>query len=556
VTKVLAIGLDGYEQSYGSRLMSEGALPALAALRDRGAYLLLEPGSAQRTGLAWEHLWSGLDPDAAGRHAAVEFDPHRYAAWQEGARFAPFFAADAERVVVFDTPYADFSRAPGLRGVVNWGAHDPGISGGPVGHPTPIIDELTARVGPYPADEWTYSTPWTSPESCAAMGRNLVAGVDARCEAAGWLLSERMPEWDLAIVVVSELHSAVEGLWHGVDPDLPLHSYPSATAAGEALRGVYVAADRLVDELIERLAPDVVVVFAMGGMGANQSDVQSMLLLPELLHRREHGTPSLNLPHTWTDDASCVPVPPDGSPLWDTDWFDDRANKTVSQIIRSLRRIGGRLPGPLIDAAHGLRARNAPHARQRPGYASVGWQPAAWYIPRWPTMTAFALPSFYDGRIRLNLRGREARGIVDPADHTAVCRELETFLRQCTDPRTGQPSVSDIEWMASEDPLALGSSGCDLAVVWSGPANAIAHPDLGVVGPVPFRRTGGHTGRCGMLLIDGLGDSRGAGDLAFASAFDVAPTLLDLIGAQPPATISGASLLPRLSGRASHQSTE
>jgi len=552
VAKVLAIGLDGFEQTFAAELMRNGALPALRALRERGANLLLDHGPAQRTGLAWEHFWSGLDTVASGRSAPIEFDRERYVAWQEGARFAPFFAADTERVVVFDTPYADFSRAPGLRGVANWGAHDPGISGGPVGRPGAVVEELAARFGDHPAGEWTYSTPWNSPESCAAMGVALVAGVDARREAAHWLLSERMGDWDLAIVVVSELHSATEGLWHGVDPDHPLHSHPSAPAAGASLRAVYDAADRLVEDLERRLAPDVVVVFAMGGMGANHSDVQSMVLLPELLHRWASGTRALNPPDVWADDPTRPPVPPAGSPLWDPDWFDDRPNPTTSKLIRSLRRAGGLMPRPLVRAAHRRRARNAPHARQRPGYSSVGWQPATWYVPRWPTMPAFALPSFYDGRIRLNLRGREARGVVDPADHEAVCHELETLLRDCTDPRTGRPSVGDIERLAGDDPLSLGPSGCDLAVVWTGSANAMVHPTLGMVGPVPFRRTGGHTGRFGMVTIAGTGVRRLTDDLGVASAFDVAPTLLDLIDARLPADISGRSLLPRLrAGRGS-----
>ena len=38
---------------------------------------------------------------------------------------------------------------------------------------------------------------------------------------------------------------------------------------------------------------------------------------------------------------------------------------------------------------------------------STDWVPASRYRSHWATMRAFALPSMYDGRIRLNLRGRE-----------------------------------------------------------------------------------------------------------------------------------------------------
>src|SRR5438874_11017839 len=116
--RVLIIGLDGFERSFGDRLMADGAMPALAALHDRSANLLLDPVSAVRTGLAWEHFWSGLSPEAAGRRSAVEFDPATYAVWQEGARFAPFFGPLDVRSVVLDPPYVDLRLAPDVNGVV------------------------------------------------------------------------------------------------------------------------------------------------------------------------------------------------------------------------------------------------------------------------------------------------------------------------------------------------------------------------------------------------------------------------------------------------------
>ena len=542
--RILAIGLDGFEETYGSQLLGEGALPELAALRDRGARVLLEHGPAQRTGLAWEHFWSGLSPDASGRHAAVEFDPARYLIWQEGARFEPFFAADAERVVVFDTPYADLDQCPEVRGVVAWGSHDPGVTGGRLGRPDGIVDELHDRFGPYPATEWTYATPWASPEACRRMGTQLVAGVDARRDAAAWLLSERLPDWDLAIVVVAELHSAVEGLWHGIDPTHPLHSHPSAGAAGEALRSVHIAADRLVGDLSRRLKPDVIVIFAMGGMGANQSDTQSMVLLPELLHRWSSGGAALVVPEVWSSDPSCVPGMDGGTTEWDREWLHERSSRITKMTRGVMRSAAEHLPRPLVEAIRDRRHRNAPQARTRPGFASLGWQPATWYRHRWPSMRAFAIPSYYDGRIRINLRGREAHGTVNPTEYEAVCEELTAMLGQCTDPRTGRPSVAAIERPGAADPLTIGSTGCDLVVVWNDSVNAIVHPDHGTIGPVPFRRTGGHSGRHGSLLLVGAGTL--VGDVGLASAFDVAPTLLDLMGGRPPASISGQSLLPRL----------
>src|SRR5512147_2670858 len=90
--RVLAIGLDGYEPSLGDELMAAGELPALARLRERSARFTLDHGPAQRTGLAWEHVATGLSPDDAKRWSAVGFDLDTYEVWQEGTSLEPFTA--------------------------------------------------------------------------------------------------------------------------------------------------------------------------------------------------------------------------------------------------------------------------------------------------------------------------------------------------------------------------------------------------------------------------------------------------------------------------------
>src|SRR6476660_3951192 len=125
--RVLAIGLDGLEVTLAERLMAAGEMPALADFCRRAARFRLDHGPAQRTGLAWDHVASGLSPEAGRRWAAVEFDPTSFMmASQEGARFDPWWAPLDRRVLVFDTPYVDLRRARNTRGVVAWGRTIPG----------------------------------------------------------------------------------------------------------------------------------------------------------------------------------------------------------------------------------------------------------------------------------------------------------------------------------------------------------------------------------------------------------------------------------------------
>jgi hypothetical protein len=537
--RVVVIGLDGLEVSHAERLMAAGELPALAELGRRSARFLLDHGPAQRTGLAWEHVASGQTPDAARRWAAVEFDPSTYRVWQDGARFEPWWERIDRRTVVFDTPYVDLRRSPRTRGIVAWGAHDPGtfLAGRPAG----VLEDFVERFGRYPAAAWTYGIPWPSAQRAQTMGEALSGALDIRTRAARWLMCERLPDWDLFIAVAGELHGSVEGLWHGVDARHPLHGHPSAPAAGDALLAVHQGLDRMVGELTRAAGDAAVVAFTMGGMGANHSDVQSMALLPELLYRHAFGRSLLTVPSAWAAAPAAVPML-EADERWEPVRLIPRPTAPVGGT-GTLHALARSLPRPIRAGLKGVRAgvekwRSGSSPTPR---LDLTWQPATHYREHWPRMRAFALPSFYDGRIRINLRGRERDGLVDPARYEDTCREIETLLRECRDPRTGEPAVEEIERAATRDPMALHGSECDLIVVWRSPAAALEHPRLGIVGPVALRRTGGHTGRYGMAYIAAPGLH--PGDHGVRSAFDVVPTVLDLLGCPPPGHVSGASLL-------------
>jgi predicted AlkP superfamily phosphohydrolase/phosphomutase len=534
MTRVLAIGLDGFEESLGRQLMASGDMPYLARLRTQSAQFLLDHGPAQRTGLAWEHASTGLSPRAADRWAAVHFDPNRYTAWQEGTKLRPFPADLRARTVVFDPPYFDLDQAPRVQGLVNWGAHDPGVPHG--GRPADLVSECHARFGPYPAKAWIYGCAWPSAVHSATMGAALTRAVEVRSQAARWLLAERLPAWDLGMVVVSEPHSAIEALWHGIDKSHPLHHLPSAGPAGEGLISVYRAVDRLVGDLAEAFPDAALLIFSMGGMGPNRSDVPSMILLPELMHRRAFGRAYLRQPPSWSAAEGGYPLLGEGQ-----EW-SEAVRATLPALQPPLfRRVASRLlPAPvkraLRRAAQGHDAGDA-----RPLRLSLDWMPASVYQPHWRRMDAFALPSYYDGRIRVNLQGRERYGRVAVPDYHRTCDAIETLLRECRDRETGDSVVDFIERPAHANPLDLGPTESDLVVVWKGCVSGLTHPTLGTIGPIPLRRSGGHTGPFGLAYLKSSGVA--ADDRGIRSSFDVVPTIIELLGESVPPGISGGGLL-------------
>jgi hypothetical protein len=299
----------------------------------------------------------------------------------------------------------------------------------------------------------------------------------------------------------------------------------------------------MVGELVHSAGDAAVVAFTMGGMGANHSDVPSMVLLPELLYRHAFGRSLLTVPPAWTSAPDAVPIL-DEDDSWGVasgTWLPD-ATPSRGGLFGGLRALAK--TQPLLSAAvKGVRVGVAEwRAAGAPTpIRDLHWQPARRYAPYWPQMPAFALPSYYDGRIRLNLRGRERDGMVDPSRYEETCRSLEALLGQCRNPLTGEPAVESIERAATRDPLALSSSESDLLVIWRGVATALEHPRLGLIGPVPLRRTGGHTGRHGVAYLAAPGLA--PGDRGVRSSFDVVPAIVELLGCPPLPGLSGTSLL-------------
>ncbi len=266
----------------------------MEALTRRSAQFLLDHGADQHVGLAWEHMATGLSASASNRWSAVDFDRNNYSASQVGALQQPQLDRMPVRTVVFDVPYINLNMSPGIRGIVGWGSHDAGTP--TVSNEPGILDEITRLFGPYPAHDWMYACPAYSPENCREMGRRLAEALDLRRRVAMWLLERERENCDLFYIGIGEIHAAIEGLWHGIDPHHPLYDHPSAPFAAQAIRDVYEALDRLIGDLTGCIPDSPTLVFAPGGMGINDCDLQSMALLPELMYRHAFDRSIMNIP--------------------------------------------------------------------------------------------------------------------------------------------------------------------------------------------------------------------------------------------------------------------
>lgn len=482
----LALGLDMFDLGLAEQMMEDKQLPVLSELFGTRSFIPTMHGDDTRTGLAWEHFSSGKSASELRRRAAVRFDPETYGVSQTGGEVRPYLDVHGLPVLYFDAPYVPPHLVENGAVVAAWGAHDPGTHR--CSNPPELHHRLEAAFGPHPGAGNDYRIVWPSQVASRRFGEAMQAGASVRADALIWLVEQvKLP---YAVAVFSETHSSNEAFWHGVSPTHPLRSHPNAAQCGHLLKGVYRSIDASVGKVLDALSPTDLCVFSPGGAADNRTDLPSMVFTAEVLARR-YGRGRVR--------GGLSMVGPD------QEW--SRALQSIMRLDRkaALRRSAGLLrdrvrgqanadlrwdrPGPLEESLPRV-----------PPVSRVSWQPSSWYASDWPTMDAFALPSFYDGQVRVNLRGREAAGTVTEERYDNVVAEVEELFHALVNPDDGRPVVEKVERRLS-DPFAAGPFDADLIVVWNCPSQAVEHPTLGRIGPIPYRRMGGHRGE-GFVLED------------------------------------------------------
>ncbi len=528
MNRVAVIGLDAVEPHLVDQMIAGGELPTLARLQASGARCRLHSESTWRSGRVWETFLTGQ----ADFPSAAVFDPATYETTQLGSRRKePFYARIPDlKLLAIDVPYMSlWYDTPGAQ--VIWGGHDAGYPR--ASRPAGLVREIDARFGVHPAFHNDFNRAWYHKPSINALADSLIAGSRRRVDVIEWLM-QRVPDWNLFMTVLSEAHSAGEILWHGMAEGHPISLAKTAPLARRRLLDVYREIDRAVGRLIELMPRDTtIVVCSVHGMEANDYDIPSMTLLPELLSRAYTGKVRLGGPasRSWRQ-RGCPPVVPGADQTWNEYvklWFDSGRGKRAKALLKRLWRAARGKSRRIEEFNVPIPPESdvPPEEIAEPRWP-LNWQTTCWYRSEWPRMRAFALPVFYDGRVRINLRGRESRGIVEPGEYRAACDEVEQLLRDCRNPRDGRPVLADIQRLRASDPMDSHGPDADLVINWNLAVDALEHPRFGVIGPMPFRRTGGHTDR-GFLYA--VGPQIPPQDLGWQEAITVTSTIAHLLGA-------------------------
>lgn len=519
---VVVLALDSMDAGLIERWADAGDLPNFARLRSTAAAFTLTNSLDYLPGAIWVELSTGR---TVGRDARF-YVPLQLRTGEADVRVIEpdeidtgldvwnVAGAAGRRVLAFDIPERRPDAHTNGIHVSDWGGHD--MSWPSASTPTAIVDELREQFPAHPVPDCNVCH-GSGPDGYAQLARDLIAGVELRTEVMESLL--RREAWDLAVLGFIEVHCVGHQFWLFTDVGTP-HHHPVTVEdppaeLETAMRDVYAATDRAIGRVLDQAGPDAsVVVLASHGYGPF---TEGAALLPGVLERigmlRDRVIPAAGL-------LSRLPAP-------------------VRDVLR-------RVISPSVRLRRNILSGQAGQYRQ--------------LVMR--STRAVSLPNNRCGAIRVNLRGREPFGSVEPGDEfDAVIDEIRTALHELRDPATDEPIV--VGTMTPDELFGPDQHRDlpDLMVLFRddlGPLEACVSPRVGLVEapifsrerradgwPVNLKRTGDHAPLSRVWITGpGIPASNGAAE---GRAIDVAPTVLGLLGLPVPDTMDGTPLItPRL----------
>jgi len=495
--RVLMIGLDAADPELIERWTGDGTLPHLAALRRAGRSGRLASSAEYLAGSPWPTFYTGQPPSRHGIYHDYQWRQEQmgFAAptrdWVAASPFWRHLAADVP-VIAYDVPMS-LGVEP-LNGVElsGWAAHDKLAP--PASYPADLLPTVRRQFGEWHIGPEQYGPPPVA--ELLELHRQLRHGIEHSADLALWLLQR---PWRLAIVAIGALHRGGHRLF-----DRSSIAGAVTEAEGDrfdgALRDLYVACDNAVGRLVAA-APDAsVIAFSTHGMMANTSRVD---LLDEMLARVLEG------------------------------------RRDVRPQRGLLRRFGEAVPVRWRRAA----ALHVPHAlRNR---IMTLWSAGG---IAWDKTQAFTLRADLQGYLRVNLEGREQRGIVPAGAPLESLRDrLAEGLMSFRDSRSQEPMIAAVERI---DRLYGNGNRRDrlpdLVVRWSdSPAAAhvaVESPGFGRIarstpGRIPNGRSGNHRGQ-GFVIAAGAGIT--AGPLhPGADILDLPPTVIRMLDTRTELPLAG-----------------
>lgn len=518
VPKVFVLGLDGATFDLILPWAAEGKLPHFSRLLSEGSWAPLESVPNMRSAAAWTSFMTGKNP---GKHGIFEFYepiPGTYdvrfihGGMRRGKSLWALLSQLGKRVAVINVPMT--YPAESLNGISIAGLDAPSPESPNFCSPPELIKELESRFGSYILEPGL--------TGCLVGGKpdlavqKLQEELEQKEKITIYLM-QKYP-WDFFMVVFRSLDAVQHCFWKNMDPSHPEHAPAEANRYESVILKAYQQIDQSLGTIRSALEDDTILMVmsdhGFGGKHPANNQLNSWLASRGFLHYR--GDP--------------------GQP-------------------RAFRRLLTGLLGHTYRLLIGKTSRSVKQRLAKRFPYLRNWLQGRLCLAHidWPRTKAYSDTLFPN--IRINLEGREPRGIVKPGkEYRQVTEALRHELEQCRDAVTGRQIVDRIFHREELYKGPFVEKAPDLLIRWKeneeihgialsdGPMNSAA-----LEGSRPFipgedpRIISGDHRLFGVLLMAGRPIRRGV-RLSRARLIDLAPTILHLFHLPIPHDMDGRVL--------------
>jgi len=422
------IGIDAAEVTLIERLCVEGKLPVLQSLREQGCFGVLESDANIFMSSGWPSFYSVSRVPWHGRYFNKMWRQEKMRLevisdeWLPPNPFWKLLDPDKFRVALIDIPYT-INAPKSFNGIyiTGWETHESIIN---ACKPPDLWKRLEKEFGP-PINPPEFFGE-QSAKSLLKLRNDMIKATRQKAQISEALLVR--DHWDLFFVVFGTVHRGGHYLWDLTQIETVGLPAETRQILERGLVDIYQACDRVVANLIEKASDDTrILIFALHGMGTNLGWSEYFWEIVSQIQRESNEL-----------------IPKNG---------------LIYKVKRALpwklvRQITTRLPDKINNALV-------------PIWSSRMYD--------WSTTKYFPLPSDYNSNLRINLKGRESKGVVNPgSEYRDLCQSLKEALLSYYDIDTGEPIVKAV---LNLDDLAPRSAPYrsllpDLVIQWS-PISAV-----------------------------------------------------------------------------------
>ncbi len=498
---LVILGLDAGDPGFIQRWARAGGLPAIASIMERGCWgrtagpeLISEHG-------VWVSLFSGISRCQHGYYYFRQLKPGTYDLETvsgldvDAPPFGANWRGQAKKVAIIDVP--DSRPLPGLPGLqlANWATHnnwDPHYFA-VASEPPELLQEVRRDFGPQLITLEKHESTF---KEDLQIYRRLLNHVEKKGALCRHLLTR--DDFNLVVIVFSESHAANHQFWKYC-PEVQHGGDMAENELTHAIRNIYQAIDREIGRLLAQLPPESN-IFIVSSVGM-ADDYPTTGLIEAFFRQLGYQAPPES------NDFSLRPI--------------DLVRRVVPETWRIA--LSRHLPREKRERLLADQFRNG---------------------TSWLKTTAFATPASYTSFVRVNLRGREPEGIVEPgAEYEALLDRIKADLKQLVDPQTNEPAVTRVEKTVELFHCTPHPSLPDLFVEWKTGRfmQRAVHPKAELVQQKPdFYRRSDHSSY-GFVAAAGPSIHK-QGTLGDVHVLDLAPTFLSLLGEPIPERMTGQVL--------------